>query len=117
MQRELPDDLELEEFTDDEFRAAMLKDVTYPAIFITGITTLEELEFFKNRQYNAELALPLYGELYGQIHKIGMLDLTLDSLLSLRSIFHYELELRTGIDNVVSLDLDDPETLIKFIKL
>ncbi|MEY8333063.1 hypothetical protein AALB53_08165 [Lachnospiraceae bacterium 47-T17] len=111
------DEVVLEEYNDYEFRQEMMKSVEYPSVFLTGISTLEELNFFKNRPYSENYSLPLYSIVDGQVYKIGMLDLSLDSLLSLRVIFNYEVVLLSDKDNSINLNLNDADTLIKFIKL
>ena len=107
----------LDEYSDSEFQEEMLARLDYPSVFISGINTVEELDFFNKRTFDGDRALPLYAMLEGQAHKLGMLDLTLDSLLSLKSIFNYELELHSSRDEFVSLDLCNPNTLIKFISV
>ena len=111
------DDIILEEFDDSEYREQILEELQYPSIFLSGITTLDEVKFFKKRAYSEDRALPIYGEIDGEYFKIGMLDLTLDSLLSLRTIFDYSIEIKYSKDEGAVLDLNNPDVLIQFIRL
>lgn len=111
------DNIVLEEFDDSEYREQILEELQYPSIFLSGITTLDEVKFFKERAFSEGRALPIYGEIEGEYFKIGMLDLTLDSLLSLRAIFDYSIEIKYSKDEGAVLDLNDPDVLIQFIRL
>lgn len=92
----------------------------YPCLVIDGITTENEYIFFNQRtvkEEDKELCLPLYFNCEDSMVKITDLPMTLDSLLMLRNIGDYTLSLHRGDDDIVPIDLNDSNTLIKFIKL
>lgn len=111
------DDVTLEVYDDSEYKKAVSDNLNFPCVVLFGITTEEEVAFFKSRITDDEMSLPLYGDLEGQKFYIGNLELSLNTLLSIRSIYDYKLLLMKNSENSVSIDLDDADTLIKFIKL
>lgn len=89
--------------------------IEYPCIIVDNIKTKEEVTFFLKRKCNQAKALPFYLAFNGYVKRIGLFELTLENLLSIRSIANYRLRLyRTASESRV-IDLDDPEQLIKFI--
>lgn len=110
-------DLDLEVVDNSDFAASVSDQLEYPCIVLHGVTTVEELHFFSERYHTEESALPLFIEVEGQIKKIGFFELTLDSLLSIKCIAHYDIYLHRKSDDVVHLDLNDPALLIKFSKI
>lgn len=109
--------VELEVYEDDEFQRAVLDNLRYPCVVIHNLTTEEEVEFFRNRVTDEELALPLYGDLEGQKFYIGNFELVLDTLLTIRNISDYGLTLMKDRDICRHIDLNDADVLTKFIKL
>lgn len=91
--------------------------LVYPCILIDGVTTEEEINFFRERPFNTNTSLPLFCIVSDTVISLGALELTLFNLLDLRSIYSYNVTLCKSAENRVVLDLNDPNTLIKFIKL
>lgn len=91
---------------------------SFPCVLLNGIETENEFLFFKNRTVDdPELCVPMYFECEGEKIKLGDFPLTLDFLLVLRSIGDYKVWLYTDANNRKLVDLNDANTLIKFIKL
>ena len=90
----------------------------YPCIIISGITTENEYLFFSQRKVPEECAcLKMYFECEGEMVELGLFPLTLDFLLSLRSIGDYGIQLCYDETRSKFIDLNDATTLTKFIKL
>lgn len=107
----------LEEYTDDEFVEESLASIQYPCIFIEGLTNTYEIKYFSERLCDESLSYPLYCTVEGVPFKIGNFEMSLNSLLTVRRIFGYKINLHKSKDSIVNIDLDSPETLMKFIKL
>lgn len=107
----------LYEYHDDDFVSAMQNDINYPFLEIAPITTAEEFTFFKERKVDDESALDLYCKVEGVLCPIGKLNLELNSLLAIRSVFNYQLFLWKDANTSVEIDLNSPESLMRFIKL
>lgn len=89
--------------------------IEYPCIIVDNIKTKEEVTFFLKRKCNQAKALPFYLAFNGYVKRIGLFELTLENLLSIRSIADYRLQLYRNARESKVIDLDDPEQLIKFI--
>lgn len=89
--------------------------IEYPCIIVDNIKTKEEVTFFLKRKCNQAKALPFYLAFNGYVKRIGLFELTLENLLSIRSIANYRLRLYRNANESRVIDLDDPEQLIKFI--
>lgn len=93
-------------------------EMEYPCIVISGITTENEYLFFSQRTVTEEDAcLKMYFECEGEMVELGQFPLTLNFLLSLRSIGNYEIQLHSNASKYKIIDLNDADTLMKFIKL
>ena len=91
---------------------------SFPCILLDGIETENEFLFFKNRAVDdPELCVPMYFACENEKVKLGAFSLTLDFLLMLRSIGDYTVWLYTDADMRKQIDLNDAETLLKFVKL
>lgn len=108
---------ELEECNDLEFEEMVGELLEYPCVFLYGVTSEEELTFFRKRKVSSEVSVKMYTSVDGTPLDLGFLELTLDSLLAIRSIFDYKLTLCRAKGKVTEIDLDNPEELIKFIRL
>lgn len=111
------DEIVLEECTDEGFAVFSDCEVEYPCVFIDGISSNDEVEFFRQRRYTDGASVPMYCQVQNALLSLGKFDLTLESLLDLRSIFRYRLTLYKSESNSVEIDLNDPVVLMKFIKL
>lgn len=90
----------------------------YPSVLIEGITSVEEFKFFHERPFSeAGQILPLYCCIEGTPVKVGNLELSMESLLSIRMISCYSLYIQFSETKNVEIDLNDPLALVKFIKL
>lgn len=93
-------------------------NLTYPCVIITGLETMSEYTFFHGREIDdPELCIPAFFECEGEMTEIGMFPMTLDFLLTVRGIGDYGITLCTDADTKKEIDLNDAETLMKFIKL
>lgn len=109
--------VELYEYSDTEYYEAINDSVEYPCAFLGGVTTEEELQFFRSKDADESTSIKLYTSVEGIPLEIGRLELTLNSLLALRSIYDYSLVIKRAKDDEVTVNLNNPEELIKFIKL
>jgi hypothetical protein len=112
----LVDDVLLEEVDLDEgYQKKCEEKIEYPCLRIDGITSEDELVFFHNRDFGREgQSIPLYCFVEGVMTRIGDFELSVDSLLAVRAIADYRLVILTGTGEK-EIDLNDPETIIKFI--
>lgn len=96
----------------------MMKDVKYPCVVIEGITSNDEIEFFRNRGKETDSSLAAYMVVEGEPVSLGFFDLTLENLLAVREIYDYKLVIyKERSSEGTLIDLNDPSTLIKFIRL
>lgn len=91
--------------------------VKYPCIVIGGVTSEEEVKYFRNREVDEASSLPMYCLVEGIPLGLGGLELSLVSLLALRTLFPYKVTLYRSVNDSVEIDLNDANTLVKFIKL
>lgn len=119
------------DLTDNSFKSAEVSDVTvldfddmetpddveYPHIFVDGIETTEEFAFFSNRKYDSDVILPLYCKVDNLLAKVGDMACELNAFLELRFIHDYRVFICKDANSKKEVPLDDPEALIKFIKL
>lgn len=110
-------DVELEVCEDEDFSDQLMEQLSYPCLFLDGVETEEEVMFFKARSVESDAALPLYCRVDNIPLSLGTFELELHSLLTLRGIFDYKLTLYKSANNKVVLDLNNPEVLMKFIRL
>lgn len=97
-----------------------LANVNYPCGIITGISSTHEVEYLKNCKCDESASLPLYINYEGLVLPMGNIELSLNYLLMLRTLDvgrEYKLKIYKSEDNFTEIDLNDPNTLIKFIKL
>ena len=109
--------IELEEYDDSAFGEQASETLVYPCAILQGITTVEEFTFFKEHKNNPEISIPLYCYVDGVACRVGLLELSLTRLLTLRSISEYKLEIKRSQNDSVIIDLNNPDALLKFIKL
>lgn len=102
---------EIDDFSDAEC-------TEYPCVIIDGIETENEFLHFRNRRVDdPDVCVPMFFECEGEMVRLGMFPLTLDFLLTIRGIGGYRITLQTDGNTQKAIDLDDAETLCKFIKL
>lgn len=95
-------------------------NLTYPCAVIMGITTTHEIEFLKNHSCDMNVSLPLYIDYEGLTLLLGKIELTMDYMLLLRCLDvanRYTLSIHKSKEDIVSIDLSDPATLMKFIRI
>lgn len=93
-------------------------DVIYPSVLIDSIESEEEFRFFHNRGFGREeQAIPLYCYVDDNLTLVGKFELSVDSLLAVRAISDYDVYLMLSKDKHKQIDLDNPETMLKFVKL
>ena len=110
-------EITLEEVDENLPETLMRLPENFPFILIEGVTSTQEVTFFQNRCYNPESSLPLYVNVDGSFCEIGKIDLSLDSILSIGGIYDYKLFLYLNKNDAKEIDLRNPNSLIKFIKL
>ena len=110
--------IELEEVSVlEEVNELVSDDIEYPAILIEGVNSKEELNYFVNRGNDPKRSLPLYLKFDSYVKRIGRLELSLDTLLTLRVFKSYKLTLFRPVDDFSNIDVEDDQTLIKFISI
>lgn len=92
-------------------------DMVYPAILIDGIKSKEELNYFMSRGNDSSRSLPLYLKFDSYVKRIGSLELSLDSLLTLRVFTGYKITLLKNEMDSTDIDINDDQTLVKFISI
>lgn len=106
----------LEEYVDESLELNK-KEIEYPCVFIEGLTNTYEIEYFSKRLCNESLSFPLYCMVEGVPFNIGRFEMSLDNLLAVKRIFGYKINLHKSESSIVSIDLNDTSTLMKFIKI
>lgn len=98
---------------------SFMKDgMQYPCVIIDGITSNNEIVFFRNHSKKTDSSVPAYMLVSGEPVSLGYFDLVLDNLLAIREIYDYKVRLYKEKDGEgIWIDLDNPDTLIKFIRL
>lgn len=114
----LADDIILEEVNlQQHYQEEAAFKMVFPCLVIDGLCSEEEFLYFKKRPFDDSVALPLYCYVDDIITHIGSLDLTMDTLLSVRSIAGYKLTLHKDREHAVEILLNRPEFLQRFIRL
>ena len=111
------DQIELETYDDHEYLSKMSEQLEYPCAVIEGVTTEEEFAFLRNHKNDLSVSIPLFCSVDGLMCRVGLLELSLDRFLTLRSISDYKISIYRSENDCVPIDLNDPENLINFIKL
>lgn len=101
----------------DDFIEPVKSNVKYPHILIDGVTTEQEVMYFHKKFVDKEKALPLYMVFSDMYKCIGHFELTLNNLLTIRSIAPYNIKLVMDDNTSIPIDLGDPTQLIKFINI
>ena len=110
-------EVQLEEYNDLDSASFLLDELEYPFVTIEGITSNEEIEFFRKRGVKTESSIQAYFIANGEPISLGYFDLVLKNLLAISGIFDYGLILHKSKEESIRIDLKDADTLIKFIKL
>lgn len=114
---DLDDSVDLESVDlNKEIAEKINAEVEYPYVRIDGIESEEEFMFFRNRNFGRVGEIPLYCLVDGTLVRIGTFQLSVDSLLAVRNIADYKLTIVVGPEKEKPIDLNDPETIIKFIE-
>lgn len=116
MRDDLVDSLEIAE-VDEGGSDGSSDKLVYPSVIIEGIELTEEIQFLFNYEFDASKSIPLFVKSFGVIKRIGSIEFTLDAFQLIRMIADYKLTLMKTPTDKVCLDLNDPNTLIKLIKL
>lgn len=111
------DEVVLDEYRDTEFAAFIRKGIKYPCVVLEGVTSNEEIEFFRGRKPDAAASVSLYCFVGDEPVHLGMIELTVKDLMMLRSIYDYKAVLYVSEGCANPLNLNDAETLVKFIRL
>lgn len=105
-----------------DFRKEINEDawntVEYPSLFISGLESEEEFQFFRNRDCGDESdSLPMYCVIEGTPIKVCQLKVCLQTFLDFHIIGEYGIELYSSKEKHVCIPIKDPAALVKFIKL
>lgn len=105
-----------------DFRDEINKDawstIEYPSLFITGLESEEEFQFFRDRDCGDESeSLPMYCVIEGTPIKVCQIKMCLQTFLDFHIIGEYGIELYSNKEKHVSIPVTDPVALVKFIKL
>lgn len=112
------DGINLDVISVDYAKEDMSDKIQYPCVFIDGIDTLEEVDFFSNLKTNDRgNILPLYIIIDGVTKRVCDFDLSFANLLLLSRMSNYKLKLFRDETNGREIDLSDPEELLLFITL
>lgn len=109
------DTIELQEV--DDFIGKPKLDLQYPYVMIEGVTTEEEREYFLTKFTDKNKSLPLYLKIEDRLIKTGSLELSVDSLLVVRSLDDYNVTLVIDESTSKQIDLNTPETFLNFLTL
>lgn len=104
-------------YSDDEFKQAMSCDLKFPCLYLKGLETEEELNYFRNKHWEEDSLVPLYCELEGTSFFITDINLDATALLLLHEMGNYQLSLFKNDSVRIPINLDEPSDIIKFIKL
>lgn len=109
--------LNLEVINDGKITDELLNTLVYPCVIVSGVQLEYELEFLKTRVTDPTKSLPLYAYVDGRFEPLDKVELTLDSLLLLKSVNNYTLYLCKSKDQRKEIDLSDPNTYLKFLSV
>ena len=113
-----PDEEELQEVNlNRAFFEESAENLEFPHLFIKGISTEEELKFYRARTVDGQHSIPVYTEVEGIPIKVMNTDLSLQFFLNLHFVSDYEVTLQRSEGDSIPIDLNDPQQLTKFIKL
>jgi hypothetical protein len=110
--------IEVEEIVlfEDELEVTVDKSrpILRPSVVISGVSIKEEILFLQERETPAETSVPLYVELNDEVEQIGLLNLTLDSLLLMASLGY---KITLWHEDGRQLNLKDSSVLMNFLRL
>ena len=107
----LEDEIELESFS---------IDYTYPSVLLSGVQTEWELEYLSKYTCREDASLPLYVEFEGIIANVGNIELTSSYFITLTTLTKdnpYNIKLLLNAKEEKVIKYNEPEELVKFIKL
>lgn len=91
--------------------------VNYPFIELQGVTTMQELEFLAHNQKRTEMSIDLQIRFGDVMKHLGFINFDLDTMQALRFIGGYKLTLHKNENSSIQINLDNPDTFIKLIRL
>ena len=110
--------VELEEVSVlEEVNELVSDEIEYPAILIEGVNSKEEHNNFLNRGNDHKRSIPLNLKFDSYVKRIGQLELSLNTLLTLRVFKSYKITLFRSAEDYADIDVEDDQTLIKFISI
>lgn len=92
------------------------KSVQYPYILIEGLKTQEEFAFLRGLVEQSD-SIPAYTKVEGNLVFLMDFDFSLQVFLDLHFLGNYSIVLWKSADVSVDIDIENPEQLVKFIKL
>lgn len=121
LEEDVPDVADEEELQEVNLNRAFFEEsaenLEFPHLFIKGISTEEELKFYRARTVGKQQSIPVYTEVEGIPIKVMNTDLSLQFFLNLHFVSDYEVTLQRSEGDSIPIDLNNPKQLTKFIKL
>lgn len=91
------------------------KCIDIPSVVIEGISSIEEVDFFRKNKVDRRKSLPLFCLINNTYKRIGFFEISLDSLISLKQIFGGYKVYIAKQDGMKRLDLESEATFLKMI--
>lgn len=92
--------------------------IDYPSIILEGITSKEEVDYFREIITSSDNLLPLYCKIGSKYKKLGYININLDTFIMIRNISkEYKVYLAKSKDIISEIDLNKTETYLKLIKI
>lgn len=95
------------------------EQMIYPCVVVDGVSTSAEVKMLQQpvAQAAEAVAVPLYIRIEKTPVQVGRFPLTLDRLLLMKFLGGYILTLYGEDASQIKLDLENPEQLVKFIRI
>lgn len=109
--------IELVAYEEDEETPPEEPSIDYPFIELQGVTTMQELEFLVRNQKRTKMSINLQVR-FGEIMKpLGFINFDLETMQALKFIGNYSITLHKDNTNQSQINLADPNTFVKLIRL
>lgn len=109
-------DLKLDMYDDSQIEEELIKKLNFPCVVIYGLKLEYEVDFLKGRKGDPSRSINQYAYVNGEFISVGMLELSIDSMLMLRQTNDYDVVLYKSADENVKIDLNNPNTYLNYIK-
>lgn len=102
---------------DSRIEEELKQTLQYPCLVIRNLQLECEIEFLKMRVGDTSKSLQAYAVVDGEYIDVGAIELTLESIMTLRSINDYQVILYRSLDDYSNIDLNDPKTYINLLSI